>query len=83
MLAKGIVDIQGNFRVGDAVTVEHNNTAVAKGLVNYNSEDLLSIKGINSDEFESLIGFSRGSEIIHRDDLILLASQSGLHSESS
>ena len=83
LLAKGIVDIQGNFRVGDAVTVEHNNTAVAKGLVNYNSEDLLSIKGFKSDEFESLVGFSRGPEIIHRDDLILLASQSGLHSESS
>ncbi|MBD3585767.1 glutamate 5-kinase [Salinimonas sp. HHU 13199] len=76
LLAKGIVGVEGKFRVGDAVTIACDNTFFAKGLVNYSSDDLLTLKGSKSSDFEQLLGFTRGPEIVHRDDLILLASPS-------
>ena len=45
---------------------------IAKGLVNYSSDDSKKICGISSDEIESVLGFVNEVNIIHRDNLVVL-----------
>ncbi|MBF0177975.1 MAG: glutamate 5-kinase [Magnetococcales bacterium] len=73
LLAKGIRDVVGNFDRGDAVycsTPQGEHTA--KGLVNYNADDLRRIVGRHSAEFEKILGFIADEEIIHRNDMVIL-----------
>ena len=46
---------------------------VARGIVNYNSNDASRIKRkSSSSEIEQVLGFVEESELIHRDNLIIL-----------
>ncbi|CAG0954667.1 partial Glutamate 5-kinase, partial [Myxococcaceae bacterium] len=49
---------------------------LARGLAAYASEDVESIKGRPTREIASLLGFSNGDEVIHRDDLVVLERRS-------
>jgi len=73
LLAVGITGCDGEFDVGDPVTVrDPAGAAIAKGLVNYASADLRRILGKRTDEIEKILGFRSFDEIIHRDNLVLL-----------
>jgi glutamate 5-kinase len=45
---------------------------VARGMVNYTSEDLVRICGRHSEEIEDILGFVYGDEVIHRNNMVLL-----------
>ena len=73
LLAAGITDIQGSFGVGAAVRiVDAARKKIARGLVNYSSEDLLRIKGHRSHEIQSILGRKDFDEVVHRDNLVIL-----------
>ena len=73
LLAKGIIAVRGNFDRGDAVfCVAPSGQKIAKGAVNYHSNDLQRIKGQHSTAFESVLGFVGDAEIVHRDNLVML-----------
>lgn len=75
LLAAGIRNVRGRFRVGDAVTcVDSRGDEIARGLVAYNSIDLARITGLPTPEAKRVLGYWNGDEIIHRDDLVLLES---------
>jgi glutamate 5-kinase len=46
---------------------------IARGLVNYGASDTRRILRKPSAEIESILGFVEETELIHRDNLILLA----------
>jgi glutamate 5-kinase len=46
---------------------------LARGLVNYGSSDLAKIKGLKTSEIEGCLGYKYYDEVIHRDDLVVLA----------
>lgn len=72
LLPVGVVAVQGQFRRGDLVKcVDNKNQEVARGLVNYNSEETARIKGRASQELESLLGYIDEPELIHRDNLVI------------
>ncbi|MEE2658674.1 MAG: glutamate 5-kinase [Candidatus Latescibacterota bacterium] len=72
LLPAGVIGAQGLFRAGDVVRVEDGGqTEVARGLSRYDSEEIGQIKGLSSQEVEKILG-KRASEVIHRDDLVLL-----------
>ena len=71
LLAKGVVGVTGDFQSGDAVEIYASGKLLGKGLTNYTSKDLLTIKGLSSGDFEAALGFSRGAEVVHRDDMAL------------
>jgi glutamate 5-kinase len=74
LLAPGVVAVEGRFRRGDPVTVLNPSGArIACGLVNYAAADLDVIKGQHSHRIEELLGFAFGDEVIHRNNLVLLA----------
>ncbi len=73
LLAVGVVDVLGEFRRGDLVAcINHEGKEIARGLINYGSQDAQKIKGCSSGEFESLLGYADEAELIHRDNLVVI-----------
>lgn len=73
LLPAGIVEVRGEFRAGDAVSiVSRDGEELARGLVRYDARDVQRVLGARSEEILERLGFHRGDEIIHRDDLVVL-----------
>lgn len=73
LLAVGIKAVKGQFSRGELVVcLDGNGNEVARGLVNYNSEELALIQGQASGQFEKILGYSDDEEVIHRDNLVLV-----------
>ena len=71
LLAKGVVEVRGEFEPGEAVEIAGPDGAVfAKGLVNYHSFDLERIKGAHTSDIERILGYKMNDEAIHRDDMV-------------
>jgi glutamate 5-kinase len=70
LLSVGIKSIKGKFECSDVVGIcDTEGNLIAKGLVNYNSEDLAKIKGARSEDIESILGIKEYNEVIHRDNM--------------
>ena len=73
LLAAGITGVAGSFEVGDPVDlVGPDGLPVARGLVNYDSDELPSLAGRSTHELARELGSSYEREVVHRDDLVLL-----------
>ncbi|MDG2333162.1 MAG: glutamate 5-kinase [Myxococcota bacterium] len=73
LLPAGIVRVEGDFGVGDPVLCTGpNGESLARGLSAYSSGDIDRIRGIAAKEIGEVLGYSNGSEVIHRDDLVIL-----------
>ena len=73
LLAVGVKEVQGDFGRGEIVScVAIDGKEIARGLVNYNSDDAAKIKGKVSSEIESILGYVDDAELIHRDNLVLV-----------
>lgn len=75
LLPGGVVAVEGDFRRGDVVElVSPDATPVARGLAQYGAGEIRRIAGRHSHEIEAVLGFRYGESVVHRDDLVLLAS---------
>jgi len=73
LLPSGILDVRGRFAIGDSVGLMNpDGCEFAKGLVNYDSSEIIKIKGLKTIEIEDILGYRYYDEIIHRDDLVVL-----------
>lgn len=73
LLPSGIVEVMGSFEKGDTVSITSPaGIEVARGIVSYNAEDIRQIRGRISKDIESLLGYTMGDEVIHRDDMVLV-----------
>ncbi len=73
LLAVGVKAVQGKFLRGEVVAcIDEQGTEVARGLVNYNSEEVMKLLGKSSDQIESILGYVDEEELIHRDNMITL-----------
>ena len=73
LLAVGVSNVQGEFSRGEIVScITADGKEVARGLVNYNSNDVAKIKGKASNKIESILGYIDDAELIHRDNLVLV-----------
>jgi glutamate 5-kinase len=43
-------------------------------MTSYSSSDLEKIKGLKSADIEKTLGYRYGDEVVHRDDLVVLAA---------
>jgi glutamate 5-kinase len=74
LLPAGIVSVEGRFGIGDAVAcVDEQGAEFARGLAAYAAEDVRRIQGLATSQIGRVLGYSNGDEVIHRDDLVLLA----------
>lgn len=73
LLAVGVTKIEGTFQRGEMVIcLNSNDQEIARGLINYNADETRKIIGQPSDKFVELLGYIDESELIHRDNLILV-----------
>ncbi len=74
LLPAGIVQVSGRFDRGDAVVVtDSTGREIARGLAAYSSGDAARMCGRQSSEIEELVGYRGRDEMIHRDDLVVMA----------
>ncbi|MEH2231482.1 MAG: glutamate 5-kinase [Nostoc sp.] len=72
LLAAGIKLVEGEFDTQDAVQLcDTNGNEIARGLVNYNSNELQKICGRHSREISTILGYAGAETVIHRDNLVL------------
>jgi glutamate 5-kinase len=73
LLAAGIQQVEGNFHRGDIVDIhDPQGVRLGCGITNYDAKELQAIKGIHSDEIASRLGHDYGSEVVHRNNLVIL-----------
>jgi glutamate 5-kinase len=77
LLPAGVVSVSGRFERGDAVVVKSKDgREIARGLAAYGDEDAKRLAGRRTAEIESLLGYRGRDELIHRDELALIAHDS-------
>lgn len=73
LLAVGVKSMSGAFDRGELVScVDESGLEIARGLINYGHVDAQLIAGKSSSEFEGILGYSDDSELIHRDNLVVI-----------
>ena len=73
LLAAGIQRTEGDFHRGDIVNIhDAQDTQIGCGIANYGSADINALKGAHSKKIASILGYDYGSEIVHRNNLVIL-----------
>jgi glutamate 5-kinase len=73
LLPVGVRESRGSYARGDVVLcLDPEGRPVAKGLVNYDSEETARILGCATRDIEARLGYVNEPELIHRDNLVLL-----------
>lgn len=73
LLPIGIVDVVNEFKKGEVVSiVDENGREIARGIVNYNSQDCKKIAGAHSDGITKILGFKNYDEVINRNNITIL-----------
>jgi glutamate 5-kinase len=73
LLPAGILEVQGEFDVGDPVrVVTPGGREIARGLASYGARELERIRGKSSADIERILGYRYDDEAIHKEDLVLL-----------
>ncbi len=72
LLAAGIKSVSGEFDAQEAVQLcDNQGNEIARGLVNYSSDELQKISGCHSREIFTILGYVGAETVIHRDNLVL------------
>lgn len=72
LLPVGVTAVKGTFRRGDLVTCsDQKGREIARGLINYSSEETEKVKGCSSKELEKRLGYIDEPELMHRDNLVI------------
>ena len=72
LLAVGVSRVVGTFTRGELVScLDSDGTEIARGLVNYNSDEAERIKGQSTESISEILGYREDDELIHRDNLVV------------
>ena len=72
LLPVGILEVQGTFNKGALLKCsDSNGKEVARGLTNFNNQEIDLIKGLNSDKIKISKDYHSEEEVIHRNNLVL------------
>ena len=73
LLPAGIVESEGKFQRGNAVDIyDIHGNYLGCGISNYKSNDVNAIKGAHSQAVINILGYEYGSEVIHRNNMVLV-----------
>ncbi|MDE0308417.1 MAG: glutamate 5-kinase [Acidiferrobacterales bacterium] len=73
LLPVGVRHVEGKFKRGDLVVcVNTESKEIARGLINYDSDEANNIKGRRTGRIESILGYVRDHELIHRDNMVIM-----------
>lgn len=75
LLPAGILRVEGTFVAGDPVELlDENGTTVARGLVNFDAQELPGLLGRSTKDLARELGPEYEREVVHRDDLVVMAT---------
>ena len=73
LLPIGVAEVAGDFQRGDTIGLfTLHGREIARGMVRYPAADIRRIARHHSDDIETILGYTYGPTVIHRNDLILL-----------
>ncbi len=73
LLSIGVVAVEGDFKRGAVVACKTQaGHEIARGLINYSSSEARRIAQHATHEIEDLLGYLDETELIHRDNMVLL-----------
>ncbi len=74
LLPAGVREVNGPFKRGDTVNIwlPGGDRPFACGISNYDDQEVAAISGMRSDRIEGVLGHQYGSEVVHRNNLVLL-----------
>lgn len=73
LLAVGTLGVEGEFSAGAPVWVEDaQGQKIARGISAFDSDDIISLAGKNTEQIERFLGSEYARPVIHRDDLVLI-----------
>jgi glutamate 5-kinase len=74
LLPIGMTAVQGDFSRGDVIAIRTpDGQEIARGLANYASAEARLLCRKPSTDIETLLGYVAEPEMVHRDNLVLLA----------
>ncbi|MBS3020208.1 Glutamate 5-kinase [Comamonas sp. PE63] len=72
LLPIGMIAVEGDFSRGEVIAVRDEDGAeIARGLASYASAEARLLCRKSSSEIESLLGYSAGPEMMHRDNMVV------------
>ena len=72
LLAVGVTQVKGQFTRGELVScMDANGQEIARGLVNYNSDEATRIQGQSTERIAEILGYREDDELIHRDNMVV------------
>ncbi len=73
LLPSGVVSATGGFEGGEVVSLcNTDGEEFARGVANYDAEQVDRIKGLKSAQIEEALGTKPFDEVVHRDNLVIL-----------
>jgi glutamate 5-kinase len=73
LLPAGVIDFEGKFQRGDVVEIlDAEHKTIGFGISNYNFKEVSAIKGSHSSEINQILGSDYGSEIVHKNNMVLI-----------
>jgi len=76
LLPVGVVEVVGNFRRGDVVTiVDAAGNEIGRGLAEYSDDEARRLVGCQSEHIEEQLGYRGRSVMVHRDELVLFDNE--------
>lgn len=73
LLPVGVRAVEGDFERGEVVAcIDPEGREVARGLINYGAAETRRILGHSSQDIERILGYVEETELIHRDNLVLI-----------
>jgi glutamate 5-kinase len=73
LLPAGVREVFGDFDRGDTVQITTTDERrIAYGITNYASAEVAAIKGLKSSKIAEVLGRDYGTEVVHRDNLVLV-----------
>ena len=72
LLPIGMIAVEGDFSRGEVIAVrDAQGVEIARGLASYAAAEARMLCRKSSGEIESLLGYSAGPEMIHRDNMVI------------
>lgn len=79
LLPGGVAGVVGFFEAGNVVSlVDPCGREIARGISNYSSDEVKLIMGKKSTEIKKILGYHDYDEVVHRDNLTIIANGSTL-----
>ena len=76
LLPKGIIGVKGTFDIGDVVKlIAPDGQEIARGVALYDYREIQKILGRHSGEIDNILGYTNGTTVVHRNDMVLTGKE--------